>query len=256
MLPTTAYCLLPTAFLPFAVGYPYLPLWGNALVALWIWCFGANVGSFMNVVIFRVPAGLSVVHPGSRCPKCLNHIKWYDNIPVISWMILRAKCRHCALPISSRYPTIEALVAAVFLILAFAGPPTSGSNLPYISDYSRSGIDVALWVIFAFHMLLVTTLISAAMIRYDGHLTPWRLYVPALAVGLIAPLVWALPLVKESLPYAWLPLLSVPFDGSAHLAGMHPRAIPPLWGAGLNASSGLAVGLSLGWLVAAIGKPG
>ena len=55
-------------------GYEYVPWWGNLLLAVWIWSLGANVGSFMNVVIFRVPARMSVVYPGSKCPKCLNHI--------------------------------------------------------------------------------------------------------------------------------------------------------------------------------------
>jgi prepilin signal peptidase PulO-like enzyme (type II secretory pathway) len=232
------------------------------LIALWIWCFGANVGSFMNVVIFRVPEGLSVVYPGSRCPKCLNHIRWYDNIPVISWLLLRAKCRYCSLPISSRYPTIEALVAGVFLVIAFAGPPTSGANLPYVLEYSRSGTDVSLWVIYAFHMLLVTTIICAAMVRYDGHLVPWRLYAPGLTLGLYGPFLWAVPAVKASVPYIWLPLHPVSFTQVAEFKDM-PRVLAALNSldmspalALLNSLAGLGVGLSLGWLVAAIGKPG
>ena len=242
--------------LAFQLGYPYLPPWANALVGLWLWCFGANVGSFMNVVIFRVPEGLSVVHPGSRCPKCFNHIRWYDNIPVISWLILRAKCRYCGLPISSRYPTVEAVVAAVFLVVAIAGPPTRGHNLPYIADYGWGGMDVALWLIYAFHMLLVTTLICAAMVRYDGHLTPSRLYVPALAIGLIAPVVWGLPLVRANFPYAWLPLQPVAFDTIAHMPGATEKHMSPLLAGGLNGLAGLVVGLSLGWLVSVIGRPG
>jgi uncharacterized protein (TIGR00730 family) len=252
-----AYCLLPTAYclLIAGVGYPHMPPWANGLIALWLWCFGANVGSFMNVVIFRVPEGLSVVHPGSRCPKCLNHIRWYDNIPVISWLILRAKCRYCSLPISSRYPTIEAVVAAVFLVVAAVGPPTRGNNLPYVTEYDWGAMDAALWLIYAYHMLLVTTLICAAMIRYDGHLTPRRLYIPALAIGLIAPIIWALPLVKARFPYAWLPLHPVAFDGLGHMPGATTQHMSPLLAASLNGLAGLAVGLSLGWLVAAIGKP-
>lgn len=239
----------------FQLGYPHMPPWANALIALWIWCFGANVGSFMNVVIFRVPEGLSVVHPGSRCPKCLNHIGWYDNIPVISWLILRAKCRFCGLPISSRYPTIETIVAAIFLIVAAVGPPTRGNNLPYVTEFGWGGMDVPLWLIYGFHMLLVTTLICAAMIRYDGHATPRRLYVPALAIGLTAPLVWSLPFVTSSLQYTWLPLHPVPFDAIGHVPGATIKHMSPALAALLNSLSGLAVGLSMGWIVAAIGKP-
>lgn len=80
--------------------------------------FGLVIGSFLNVVIYRVPAGLSVVHPRSRCPGCEVEIAPRDNIPVLSWLILRGRCRHCAEPISFRYPLIEALTAAVFVALA------------------------------------------------------------------------------------------------------------------------------------------
>ncbi|HND52250.1 MAG TPA: prepilin peptidase, partial [Pirellulaceae bacterium] len=65
------------------------------LLLAWITATGACFGSFMNVVIYRVPAGLSVSYPPSRCPKCLHPIRGYDNIPVLSWMILRGKCRDC-----------------------------------------------------------------------------------------------------------------------------------------------------------------
>jgi len=76
---------------------------------------GCVVGSFCNVCISRWPTGDSVVSPRSRCPKCMNAIAWYDNIPLISWLILRAKCRHCALPISWIYPLVELITGALFL---------------------------------------------------------------------------------------------------------------------------------------------
>ena len=84
------------------------------LVAL----LGLLIGSFLNVVIHRVPAGLSVVRPRSRCPGCETEIRSRDNIPVISWLILRGRCRDCGEPISIRYPAVELLTAAVFAILA------------------------------------------------------------------------------------------------------------------------------------------
>ena len=68
---------------------------------------GLCVGSFLNVVIYRLPLGMSLVKPDSHCPKCNNPIKWYDNIPLLSWIILRGKCRHCKEPISIRYPLVE-----------------------------------------------------------------------------------------------------------------------------------------------------
>lgn len=74
---------------------------------------GACVGSFLNVVIGRLPEGESVVSPRSRCPQCKTPIAWYDNIPIISWVVLRAKCRTCKLPISARYPMVELLMGCI-----------------------------------------------------------------------------------------------------------------------------------------------
>ncbi len=89
--------------------------------------FGASIGSFLNVVIYRVPRGLSVANPRrSFCPNCKNQIKWYDNIPIFSYIILRAKCRNCALPIAIRYPLVELLCALLFVaVLQKFGPTVS-----------------------------------------------------------------------------------------------------------------------------------
>lgn len=76
--------------------------------------FGLVIGSFLNVVIYRVPRGESIVSPGSRCPKCLTPLTALDNIPVLSWVALRGRCRHCGEPISARYPLVEGLTAAAF----------------------------------------------------------------------------------------------------------------------------------------------
>lgn len=81
---------------------------------------GLFVGSFLNVVIHRVPAGESVVRPRSRCPACGHEIAAYDNIPVLSWLVLRGRCRSCDAPIAIRYPLVEVLTALVFGVLAWA----------------------------------------------------------------------------------------------------------------------------------------
>lgn len=78
---------------------------------------GSLVGSFCNVCICRWPAGESVISPRSRCPKCKNAIAWYDNFPLISWLLLGAKCRHCGQPISWQYPLVEGLTALLFLLV-------------------------------------------------------------------------------------------------------------------------------------------
>lgn len=78
--------------------------------------FGLIIGSFLNVVIWRLPRGENLSHPGSHCPKCGHAIRAYDNIPVISWLVLRGKCRDCDNPISARYPLIEAFTGFAFAV--------------------------------------------------------------------------------------------------------------------------------------------
>ncbi len=79
---------------------------------------GLAIGSFLNVVIYRVPRDESIVSPRSRCPSCATPIKEYDNIPVLSWVLLRGKCRHCHAPISSRYLVVEMATGGLFAGLA------------------------------------------------------------------------------------------------------------------------------------------
>jgi leader peptidase (prepilin peptidase)/N-methyltransferase len=85
---------------------------------LFVFVFGSAVGSFLNVVIHRVPNEESIVFPNSACPKCKTAIKPYDNIPIVSWLVLRGKCRGCNAPISFRYPAVE-LLTAVLWVLAY-----------------------------------------------------------------------------------------------------------------------------------------
>lgn len=80
--------------------------------------FGLLFGSFANVVIWRVPRGESIAHPGSHCPGCGSPISWYDNVPILSWLILRARCRSCGNPIAVRYPLVEAASGLLFLAAA------------------------------------------------------------------------------------------------------------------------------------------
>ena len=77
--------------------------------------FGAVLGSFLNVCVYRIPAGQSIVRPRSRCPNCKQPIAWRDNIPIISWLLLRGRCRWCLKPISIQYPLIEAIVALMWV---------------------------------------------------------------------------------------------------------------------------------------------
>ncbi|PJC46793.1 MAG: prepilin peptidase, partial [Candidatus Omnitrophica bacterium CG_4_9_14_0_2_um_filter_43_12] len=81
-----------------------------------VFIFGAMVGSFLNVCIYRMPKGRSVIKPASHCPRCDRHIQWFDNIPILSFVMLGAKCRHCKKKISLRYPLVELLTAVLFIV--------------------------------------------------------------------------------------------------------------------------------------------
>jgi leader peptidase (prepilin peptidase) / N-methyltransferase len=89
----------------------------DAIVQSIVFFLGAAIGSFLNVVVYRVPAGLSVLWPPSRCPKCLHRLGMGENIPILGWLLLRGKCRHCKTPIAVRYPLVEATTAIIFVIV-------------------------------------------------------------------------------------------------------------------------------------------
>lgn len=102
--------------------------------ASWAAVLGLCVGSFLNVVIYRVPAGLSVVSPGSACPACAHEIRGRHNVPVLGWMALRGRCFDCGSSISPRYPLVEAGTAALFaaMVLRFADQPRLWPTLLYV----------------------------------------------------------------------------------------------------------------------------
>jgi len=91
----------------------------DSLVVLFAGVLGLMVGSFLNVCIIRLPANQSVVRPRSRCPRCERPIAWYDNIPLLSWLMLRGKCRGCGLPISPLYPAVELLTGVIWAAMAW-----------------------------------------------------------------------------------------------------------------------------------------
>jgi len=94
-----------------------LSIQGLILIQLWVFGLGLVVGSFLNVCIHRIPEGISIVWPASKCAYCSKRIVWYDNIPVLSYLFLRGKCRHCQRKISAQYPIVEFLTGIVFLLL-------------------------------------------------------------------------------------------------------------------------------------------
>ncbi len=176
------------------------PIW-LWICSIWLAVLGGCVGSFLNVVVYRLPAGKSLIRPGSRCPKCGHPIRWYDNVPVFGWLLLRGRCRDCREPISFRYPFVEGLTAAIFFGLAWIELLSGGANLPALEVFEICEQPRPLGIlrdlatgevvgIYASHLLLLCTLLAAALIEYDQRRIPLRLFVPALLVGVIAPSAW------------------------------------------------------------------
>lgn len=126
---------------------------------------GLIIGSFLNVVIWRLPRRESVVHPGSQCPGCHADIAAYDNVPVVSWIVLRGRCRRCATAISLRYPAVELLTAVLFAVLGW-----------------RFGFDPALPA----YLYLAAVGVALALIDLDVHRLPDVLTLPSYPVGIIA----------------------------------------------------------------------
>lgn len=89
----------------------------TAIAFIFAFTFGACIGSFLNVVVYRIPAGLSLVHPPSRCPKCMHKLGITENIPVLGWLWLRGRCRWCQTKISLRYPLVEAVTGLIFMLV-------------------------------------------------------------------------------------------------------------------------------------------
>lgn len=165
------------------------------LVAAWFFMFGACIGSFLNVVIYRTPRGLSLLG-SSRCPYCRSAIRFYDNIPVFAWISLRGRCRDCRLPISPRYPLVEFTTGAIFLGLAVLELFLEGQNLP--TDYGGLRLSVSwlvnhfpwdLVAVYLYHATLLSILLSWALIAFDGHKLPKLYIVLAVAIGVAGPAV-------------------------------------------------------------------
>jgi leader peptidase (prepilin peptidase)/N-methyltransferase len=136
---------------------------------------GAVFGSFLNVVAYRLPRGESLARPRSRCPQCQTPIKPYDNIPVVSWLLLRGKCRNCGAAISPRYPLVEALTAALLAAVVL-----------------KEGADRSVWLGLAFVLILV----PVTFIDLDHRIIPNKL---TLLGAVVAPALVALT-APDALP--------------------------------------------------------
>lgn len=137
-----------------------------------VFAFGACIGSFLNVCIHRIPREESVVRPRSRCPSCGHAIAWYDNLPIASWLFLRARCRHCAAPIAARYVLVEALTGLLFLLVWLRFGPRAVTPV---------------------YLLVVSGLILGTFVDFEHMIIPDRVTLGGIAAGLLlSPLVPAL----------------------------------------------------------------
>lgn len=140
------------------------------LTKIMIFFFGLCIGSFMNVCIFRLPSSKSIVHPGSMCPHCGNMIKFYDNIPILSYLWLKRKCRNCHAPIPFRYPLVE-LLGGFFALGA----------------YLKYGVTLEGLIYYAF----IAALLVITFIDLDHQIIPDRITLPGIPLFFIAT--FALP---------------------------------------------------------------
>ncbi|HUG74266.1 MAG TPA: prepilin peptidase [Acidimicrobiia bacterium] len=169
--------------------------------------FGLLVGSFLNVVAYRIPAGRSVVRPGSACPKCGTPIAGVDNVPLLSWIVLRGRCRHCGVSISARYPIVEAATAGLFAattaIVGFG---------PLLPAY--------LWFVAVTFVL--------AIVDLDTKRLPNRILYPGTAVALV------LLIAGTAFEGNWQDLGRGALGGLAYFAGLFALAIVARGGFGFG----------------------
>ena len=176
--------------------------------------FGLVVGSFLNVTIYRLPRGESLRAPGSHCPSCGAPIRWYDNIPVVSFLLLRGRCRACKGKISIRYPVVEILTGAIYAFLFYRMLVAPGEG------------HIGVFLVYA---VLASMLISASFIDMAHQIIPDEITIPGM---MVAPLVSLLyPALHESL-----------FFAEPHL------------GALANSVAGMAIGAASIYLTGVLGK--
>lgn len=165
----------------------------EGLILAWTGLLGACVGSFTNVVAWRLPRQESVVFPGSHCPKCGHAIRWHDNLPVLGWLLLRGRCRDCDAAISWRYPAVEALSAGLW-ISALLVWPGAGGGLP----------DLLLpWA----GLPLIALLLPLVLIDLDHLWLPEPLCRWGVVLGLLVSTTAGIPVLASHLIAAVLALL-------------------------------------------------
>ena len=180
----------------------------TVLICLFVFLIGSCVGSFLNVLIYRMPRGLSIVSPGSSCPKCEHPIAWYDNIPLLSWFLLGRACRHCRQAIPATYPLVEFATAVSFTLIFVAYMLLDlRTDMPLLLDIPQS----ADWAILALHLWLVAALLGASVIDFGHKVIPLPITTLTAAVALVTHTVF---------PQAALWQISAPTAGLAFGAAL------------------------------------
>ncbi|MEM9418889.1 MAG: prepilin peptidase [Planctomycetota bacterium] len=201
-----------------------MPIEVFALILLTIW--GACVGSFLNVVIYRVPEGISVISPPSRCPGCGKKLAFYDNVPVLGWLWLRGKCRYCGMKISIQYPLVEAATGLLFFGLTYAYYFTGLREV-----FAVPGV-VDTWPVLAVHLVLLSCMIAATMIDAKLYIIPLSLtWIPA-GIAIVA--------LPVSVALGWVP------PGLLAVGNSYEMLIP------VTDQIGLAIGGTVGLIVAIV----
>ncbi len=188
-----------------------LPLLGmQFLIAAWIFILGSCFGSFLNVVIYRLPAGMSLGKPKSRCPQCETPLAAKDNIPVFGWLLLRGKCRYCNLPIPARYPLIETTSGLIFLVLLFCELLTGAENLP-LRHPDHFHTNPGFWLVwfakwdlsglYLYHCLLLLLVLATCMIGFDQHPPQRKVRWFGIGVALAFGAVWSELRPVAAFPY-------------------------------------------------------
>ncbi len=145
--------------------------------------FGAVIGSFLNVVIFRLPRGLSVTSPRwSFCPACRRQIRYYHNVPILSWLLLRGRCRYCGEPISITYPVVEC--ATVLLFIAIWDAMATAKLVPGVAAAASD------WPLMAAYLVLFAALLAGAVMDIESYIVDIRIFVVAVLAGVLGYGFW------------------------------------------------------------------
>jgi leader peptidase (prepilin peptidase)/N-methyltransferase len=157
----------------------------QVLTAGFVFALGAAVGSFLNVCIWRLPTDRSLMWPGSHCPRCLRPIRWYDNIPLVSYLVLRGRCRFCRAPIAARYPLVEGVTALAFLALYLWEIVIEPQTAPGANAFYRTPYGPDYWLLAA-HLYVLASLIAGSIIDLEHQILPDEITKTGLVVGLAA----------------------------------------------------------------------